>query len=229
HDIATLAQMPLSDLTKILAAAPELKHATGSDTSQSEAAKLIVGDLLDRIGLLTKLGLDYLAMDRSVPTLSAGELQRLRLTTQLRSGLFGVVYVLDEPSAGLHPADTEALYGMLKQLQKSGNSLFVVEHEMDLVRQADWIVDVGPGAGTGGGALLYSGPIDGLAKIKDSVTRKYLFESESSGSTRPPLTAAAVIRLSGINRHNLRDVTVEFPVGVLTVVTGVSGSGKSTL
>jgi excinuclease ABC subunit A len=229
HDIATLAQMSLSELSKRLAGAPELKPATGSDTSQSEAARLIVGDLLDRIGLLTKLGLDYLAMDRSVPTLSAGELQRLRLTTQLRSGLFGVVYVLDEPSAGLHPADTEALYGMLKQLQKSGNSLFVVEHEMDLVRQADWIVDVGPGAGTAGGALLYSGPIDGLARVEASVTRKYVFESDAAVIARDVLKPGGFLRLSGINRHNLNDLTVEFPLGVLTVVTGVSGSGKSTL
>lgn len=229
HDIATLAQMSLSELSKVLAAAPELKPVTAGDTSQFEVATLIVSDLLDRIGLLTKLGLDYLAMDRSVPTLSAGELQRLRLTTQLRSGLFGVVYVLDEPSAGLHPADTEALYGMLKQLQQAGNSLFVVEHEMDLVRQADWIVDVGPGAGTGGGALLYSGPIAGLAKVKESVTRDYVFMSEKKQKKRDPLKSSGSMRLTGINRHNLNDLTVEFPLGVLTVVTGVSGSGKSTL
>ena len=236
-DIAELGQMPLTELTKLLASAPELTAPPSESESEivlpnpnttGEVATLVAGDLIDRIGLLVKLGLGYLTMDRATPTLSAGELQRLRLTTQLRSGLFGVVYVLDEPSAGLHPADTEALLEMLKQMKDAGNSLFVVEHDMDIVRQSDWIVDIGPGAGNGGGSLLYSGLVSGLADTENSLTRRYLFNTVQQ-DLRTPRSPAGWMRLSGINRHNLQNLNVEFPLGVLTAVTGVSGSGKSTL
>ena len=121
--------------------------------------------------MLLALGLGYLALERSTPTLSPGELQRLRLATQVRSNLFGVVYVLDEPSAGLHPADTEALLDALAQLKAAGNSLFVVEHALDVIRHADWIVDVGPQAGEQGGQILYSGPPDGLQRRRAARTR----------------------------------------------------------
>ena len=121
------------------------------------------------------LGLGYLSMERSTPTLSPGELQRLRLATQVRSNLFGVVYVLDEPSAGLHPADTEALLAALDRLKASGNSLFVVEHDLDVIRRADWIVDIGPAAGEQGGLVLYSGPPQGLEHVQQSQTRRHLF------------------------------------------------------
>ncbi|MBC7997718.1 MAG: excinuclease ABC subunit UvrA [Leptolyngbya sp.] len=219
HDIADLGHIALSELSKILVSAKELK---------SDVAKLIVEDLVERIKLLTELGLDYLALDRSTPTLSSGELQRLRLTTQLRSGLFGVVYVLDEPSAGLHPADTEALLKMLEQLKEAGNSLFVVEHEIDVVLKADWIIDLGPGAGEGGGELLYSGNLDGFKNAKNSITQKYLFEikSKKKRTVRKP---AGWLALKSITRHNLQNLDVDFPLGILTTVTGVSGSGKSTL
>ncbi|MDZ4836396.1 MAG: excinuclease ABC subunit UvrA [Candidatus Melainabacteria bacterium] len=233
YDIADVSRMPLIELAKILSDALDsiVKSGTSDKTaSNAEVAQLIAGDLLARIKLLSTLGLDYLSMDRSTPTLSAGELQRLRLTTQLRSGLFGVVYVLDEPSAGLHPADAEALFAMLTQLKDSGNSLFVVEHEMDIVRQADWIVDMGPDAGDGGGELLYSGPVAGLADVERSITRLHLFKkqtkSELKSSVRKPVNW---MQLTGVNRHNLKNLDVEFPLGTLTVVTGVSGSGKSTL
>lgn len=219
YDIAELAKMPISELTKVLAAAPEISE---------EAAALLAGDLISRISLLSELGLDYLALDRSTPTLSAGELQRLRLTTQLRSGLFGVVYVLDEPSAGLHPADTESLVKMLMQLKDGGNSLFVVDHEMDIIRKAEWIVDMGPEAGEKGGSLLYSGPIDGLATTKESLTRKFLFDTHLS-ERRTPRSASGWMTLKDIVRHNLNGLEVSFPLGALTAVTGVSGSGKSTL
>src|SRR3569623_1853747 len=122
-----------------------------------------------------ELGLGYLTLERSTPTLSPGELQRLRLATQVRSNLFGVVYVLDEPSAGLHPVDTEALLHALDKLKASGNSLFVVEHEIDVIHHADWIVDVGPAAGERGGEILYSGPPAGLADVKSSRTKEYVF------------------------------------------------------
>src|SRR5213075_3003437 len=131
---------------------------------------------------LLDLGLGYLTVERSTPTLSPGELQRLRLATQVRSNLFGVVYVLDEPSAGLHPVDTEALLAALDGLKAAGNSLFVVEHELDVVRHADWIVDVGPAAGEQGGEILYSGPPEGLAKVQASATRHYLFNGHADGS-----------------------------------------------
>jgi excinuclease ABC subunit A len=133
----------------------------------------IAEDLVARLDVLLALGLGYLALERSTPTLSPGELQRLRLATQVRSNLFGVVYVLDEPSAGLHPADTEALLTALDQLKASGNSLFVVEHALDVIRCADWIVDVGPAAGEKGGEVLYSGAPDGLKQIEASQTRRY--------------------------------------------------------
>ena len=132
--------------------------------------------------MLLDLGLGYLTLERSTPTLSPGELQRLRLATQVRSNLFGVVYVLDEPSAGLHPADTEALLRALDRLREAGNSLFVIEHELDVIRHADWIVDVGPDAGTGGGRVLYSGPLDGLASVTASRTRRYLEPVDRGGT-----------------------------------------------
>src|SRR4029078_2500944 len=165
----------------------------------TEVAVMIAGDLHARIQVLVELGLGYLSLDRETPTLSPGELQRLRLATQLRSGLFGVVYVLDEPSAGLHPADTEALFRMLGQLRKAGNSLLVVEHEMDLVRQADWIIDIGPGAGEEGGSLLYSGSIEGLSEVSDYLTKHYLFDrpGKSASDRRTP---SGWMSLKGINK-----------------------------
>lgn len=219
--IAELAALPLTELDGVLAAAP----------GGGEAARVLIEDLRSRIGPVTELGLGYLSLDRAAPTLSAGELQRLRLATQLRSGLFGVVYVLDEPSAGLHPADTEALLGVLDRLKAAGNTLFVVEHHLDVVRHADWLVDVGPLAGEHGGHVLHSGPPEGLAAVAESATARYLFRSPARGRQpeRPARKATGAVRLSGVDRHNLRDVAAEFPLGVFTAVTGVSGSGKSTL
>ncbi len=181
-----------------------------------------------RLEVLLDLGLGYLTLERSTPTLSPGELQRLRLATQVRSNLFGVVYVLDEPSAGLHPADTEALLRSLDRLKASGNSLFVVEHEVDVIRHADWIVDVGPAAGEAGGHVLYSGPPAGLASIESSQTRHFVFDVGAfpERSVREP---RGWLSFTGVTRNNVRDLSVRFPVGVLTTVTGVSGSGKSTL
>lgn len=227
YDIFEMGKMPLRNLVQVLKKAPELTDKS----ERSEVAKLIVHDLIERCTLISKLGLDYLSLDRSTPTLSAGELQRLRLTTQLRSGLFGVVYVLDEPSAGLHPADAEALVEVLMLLKNSGNSLFVVEHELDIVRKADWIVDMGPEAGDRGGSLLYSGPIEGLSKV-ESHTSDYLFDKnkkDKSKIQRREVSETDQISVKNVNRHNLENLSVKIPKGVLTVVTGVSGSGKSTL
>ena len=176
----------------------------------------IVEDMSARLEVLLDLGLGYLTPERSTPTLSPGELQRLRLATQVRSNLFGVVYVLDEPSAGLHPADTEALLRALDRLKASGNSLFVVEHELDVVRQADWIVDVGPGAGEHGGEILYSGPLPGLADVTASRTRPYLF-GEAEKSVRRDASSRGLAEASGSDaqqprstgrRHSARRVHV---------------------
>ena len=178
--------------------------------------------------MLLDLGLGYLSLERSTPTLSPGELQRLRLATQVRSNLFGVVYVLDEPSAGLHPVDTEALLTALDRLKASGNSLFVVEHDLDVMRHADWIVDVGPGAGEQGGRVLYSGPPEGLARVEASQTRRHLFRP-TAPPRRTPRAPQGWLRLAGVTRNNLHELDVAFPLGVFTTVTGVSGSGKSSL
>ncbi|MFC9803703.1 excinuclease ABC subunit UvrA [Streptomyces bacillaris] len=224
--IAELAALPLSDLAEVLA----LAHggAGAEPAGGEETARVLTADLLARIGTVTELGLGYLSLDRTAPTLSSGELQRLRLATQLRSGLFGAVYVLDEPSAGLHPADTESLLGVVDRLKKAGNSVFVVEHHLDVVRRADWLVDVGPLAGEHGGRVLHSGPPEGLAEVPESATRRFLFDRDPA-PVREPRTPTGWIRLTGVERHNVRGVDAAFPLGVFTAVTGVSGSGKSTL
>ncbi|MCZ8256569.1 MAG: excinuclease ABC subunit UvrA, partial [Polaromonas sp.] len=211
-------------------------HSASSDVRRTPnlseekriAAQRIAQDLLARVSTLRELGLGYLSLDRSTPTLSPGELQRLRLATQIRSNLFGVVYVLDEPSAGLHPADSEALLVALDHLKGSGNSLFVVEHDLDMMRRADWLVDVGPLAGEHGGHILYSGPPQGLRGHADSQTARYLF-AEASPEARVPRAPKGWLELQGITRNNLHGLDARFPLGVLTAVTGVSGSGKSSL
>ncbi|MFC5930644.1 excinuclease ABC subunit UvrA [Cryobacterium melibiosiphilum] len=222
QSIAQLNALPMSQLVGVLRSGAE----------SSEVAATITADLGRRIDVLLDLGLGYLSLGRATPTLSPGEMQRLRIATQLRSGLFGVIYVLDEPSAGLHPADAEPLLVVLEQLKLSGNSVFVVEHNMQVVAQADWVIDVGPRAGEGGGVVLYSGPTAGLADVPESVTRDYLFPAAAPASVTVAHTLRqphAWLTLHGITRHNLRALDAEFPLGVLTAVTGVSGSGKSTL
>ncbi|WP_269855120.1 excinuclease ABC subunit UvrA [Streptomyces sp. RPT161] len=222
YDIARLAAMPLARLAEVL--------RPTADAPGDGVARTIARDLVARIEVLTELGLGYLGMDRATTTLSAGELQRLRLATQLRSGLFGVVYVLDEPSAGLHPADTVALLTVLERLIAAGNSLLVVEHDMDLVRRADWLVDVGPHAGERGGRILHSGPVAALRDVDESATRRFLFRTPPGAeAARRPRRPSAWLRLRGVTRHNLRDLDADVPLGVFTAVTGVSGSGKSTL
>ena len=213
--IADLAALPLAELA-------------GTLNGTSEAARVLTEDLTSRIAPILELGLGYLSLDRTTPTLSAGELQRLRLATQLRSGLFGVVYVLDEPSAGLHPADTKALLTVLDRLKAAGNSVFVVEHHLDVMRAADWLVDVGPLAGEHGGRVLHSGPVADLAAVTESATARFLFD-DSPAPAREVRSPRGQLTVGPVTRHNLRDVTAEFPLGVFTAVTGVSGSGKSTL
>ena len=233
YDIADLSRLPLTRLLKIFepyanGTAEGIAKLAKDHQEKAMVAQRIAEDLVARLQVLLDLGLGYLSVERSTPTLSPGELQRLRLATQVRSNLFGVVYVLDEPSAGLHPADTEALLQALDKLKASGNSLFVVEHELDVIRHADWIVDVGPAAGEKGGEVLYSGPPGGLQKVEDSKTRNYLFNGHPFPSTTPR-KPTGWLRLSGVTRNNLHNLDAAFPLGVLTSVTGVSGSGKSSL
>lgn len=211
-------------------------HAAANDTRRTPnlsaekriAAQRICSDLVARIATLRGLGLGYLSLSRSTPTLSPGELQRLRLATQIQSNLFGVVYVLDEPSAGLHPADSEALMEALDQLKRSGNSIFVVEHDLDVMRHADWLVDVGPDAGEEGGRVLYSGPPAGLELVADSRTATYLFEKQPR-PRRTPRSPTNWVELRDVCVNNLTRVDAKVPLRLLTAVTGVSGSGKSSL
>ena len=210
------------------AGGPDVRHTPNLSLEKRLAAQRIAQDLLERVATLIDLGLGYLALERSTPTLSSGELQRLRLATQLNSQLFGVIYVLDEPSAGLHPADGEALYEALLRLKAAGNSVFVVEHDLDTMRRADWLVDVGPAAGEQGGQVLYSGPPAGLADVEASQTRGYLFGAQAP-APRTPRGPSAWLCLEGVTRNNLHSVDAAFPLGCFTAVTGISGSGKSSL
>ncbi|MFG0756091.1 excinuclease ABC subunit A [Pseudomonas sp. TYF_14] len=231
-DIAELSHLSLQALAEVfrkVAAADYLTQQQDELTLEKRlAAQRIAKELLERIDTLLDLGLGYLALERSTPTLSSGELQRLRLATQLNSQLFGVVYVLDEPSAGLHPADSEALFEALQRLKQAGNSVYVVEHDLDTMRRADWLVDVGPAAGEHGGTILYSGPPAGLAEVQQSCTRTYLFDAPVQ-ATRAPRQARDWLKLEGITRNNLDNLSAAFPLGCFTAVTGISGSGKSSL
>ena len=228
-DIGELSQLTLNELAKKLSNAANTKvNKNTKKTEQAIVTQRIASDILTRIEALTMLGLGYLSLERTTPTLSPGELQRLRLATQIRSKLFGVVYVLDEPSAGLHPADTQALLKALDELIAAGNSVFVVEHNVNVVKHADWIVDVGPNAGVHGGEIIYSGPVEGLSKVKNSHTSRHLFTKSNieNNIKRQPKTW---LKLVDIERNNLKKLNAEFPLGVMTTVTGVSGSGKSSL
>ncbi|PVZ13697.1 MULTISPECIES: excinuclease ABC subunit UvrA [unclassified Pseudomonas] len=227
-DIGELQRLPLTRLAVLLETVAGGQPGEGLSAEKALAAQHMAAGLLTRIATLTDLGLGYLTLERGTTTLSSGELQRLRLATQLTSQLFGVVYVLDEPSAGLHPADGDALLEALEGLKRAGNSLFVVEHDLRTLRRADWIVDVGPDAGEQGGQVLYSGPLAGLAEVTSSHTARYLFD-QVPVEARVARPTHGWLRLAGVTRNNLRELEAAFPLGCLTAVTGVSGSGKSSL
>ena len=228
-DIAEISRLPLKQLREVLGRGlGGRKMNLARHPEKALVVQRITEDISVRLEVLLDLGLGYLTPERSTPTLSPGELQRLRLATQVRSNLFGVVYVLDEPSAGLHPADTEALLRALERLKSSGNSLFVVEHELDVVRHADWIVDVGPDAGAQGGQIMYSGPLEGLADKRESRTRPYLF-GPADRIAKTPREPRGWLKLRGVTRNNLVHLNADIPLGVFTSVTGISGSGKSSL
>jgi excinuclease ABC subunit A len=193
-------------------------------------AHQVLKEIRSRLGFLVNVGLDYLTLDRMANTLSGGEAQRIRLATQIGSGLMGVLYVLDEPSVGLHQRDNHRLVETLKRLRDLGNTIIVVEHDEDTIRSADWIVDIGPGAGKHGGEVVVSGTLEDVLREKRSVTGRYLAGERRipvPARRRPPQDKWLVVR--GAREHNLKGIDVAFPLGLFVCVTGVSGSGKSTL
>jgi excinuclease ABC subunit A len=223
--IIDVAKLPLDDL------AAWIDHLRSAVTAEEWiVTEPIVNDLQARVQRLVNVGVGYLTLDRSSPTLSAGEAQRLRLASLLGSGLTGVLYVLDEPTIGLHPRDNARLINVLRQLRDLGNTVLVIEHDLDMLRAADFVVDVGPGAGRAGGRIVVAGPPDRVAETEESITGQYL-----SGRLR---IAVPTERRSGHGKHltirgaranNLKNITVAVPLGQLVAVTGVSGSGKSSL
>jgi excinuclease ABC subunit A len=198
---------------------------------QKLIAERVLKEINARLQFLVDVGLDYLSLDRGAGTLSGGEAQRIRLATQIGSGLVGVLYVLDEPSIGLHQRDNHRLIDTLLRLKRLGNTLIVVEHDEDTIRTADWVVDIGPGAGEHGGQIVHSGPLDGLLANKQSVTGAYLAGRRSIPlpAMRRPQVRGRDLVVQGAREHNLRNLEVCFPLGQFIAVTGVSGSGKSTL
>ena len=225
-----IAGKTISDLVK-LPVSGLLEWFNTLELSEHDAsvAKRLLTEIRNRLTFLVDVGLEYLTLDRLSSTLSGGESQRINLATSLGSSLIGSLYILDEPSIGLHSRDTQKLIGVLRHLQSIGNTVIVVEHDEEIMEAADWIIDVGPQAGRLGGEIVYEGPVSGLDKASDSYTAKYL-----TGRMEIPLPSSrrkwsSYIEVKGAMEHNLKNIDVRFPLGVITVVTGVSGSGKSTL
>ena len=222
----------IADITD-LSLANALAFVRGLQLSAREAkiGEQVLKEIDARLQFLLDVGLDYLTLSRSAGTLSGGEAQRIRLATQIGSGLVGVLYVLDEPSIGLHQRDNRRLIETLTKLRDMGNTLIVVEHDEDTMREADWIVDVGPGAGEHGGEIVHSGSFEELLKNTKSITGDYMAGRRSIEvpASRRPVDKERQLTVRGARENNLKNVTVSFPLGVFTAVTGVSGSGKSTL
>jgi excinuclease ABC subunit A len=224
HSIAEVCALSVGEAAKMLV---ELELTD----RQKMIAERVLKEINARLKFLLDVGLDYLSLDRPAGSLSGGEAQRIRLATQIGSGLVGVLYVLDEPSIGLHQRDNHRLIETLVRLRGLGNTLIVVEHDEDTIRTADWIVDIGPGAGEHGGVIVHSGTYDELLKNEESITGAFLAGRRSIPvpARRRPQTNGRELTVVGAREHNLRNLTVSFPLGQLIAVTGVSGSGKSTL
>ncbi|HEX6500612.1 MAG TPA: excinuclease ABC subunit UvrA [Micromonosporaceae bacterium] len=224
HNIAEVSALSVGECAELLGG------LTLTDR-QRMIAERVLKEINARLRFLVDVGLDYLSLDRAAATLSGGEAQRIRLATQIGSGLVGVLYVLDEPSIGLHQRDNHRLIETLVRLKKLGNTLIVVEHDEDTIRTADWIVDIGPGAGEHGGRIVHSGPVDQLLSNPESITGAYLAGRREIPvpAMRRPRTPGRELVVHGAREHNLRNLTVSFPLGQFIAVTGVSGSGKSTL
>lgn len=224
RSIAEVAAMPIGEAAEFLA-------SIALDTRDAHIAARVLKEVNERLAFLVDVGLDYLSLDRPAGTLAGGEAQRIRLATQIGSGLVGVLYVLDEPSIGLHQRDNHRLIETLVRLRDLGNTLIVVEHDEETIRTADWIVDIGPGAGEHGGHIVVSGPYAELVESQESLTGAYLSGRQSIPvpDNRRPASKDRMLVVEGAREHNLCDVSVEFPLGCLVAITGVSGSGKSTL
>ncbi|MET8982471.1 excinuclease ABC subunit UvrA [Streptomyces sp. NPDC004539] len=222
--IAQASALPLDQLALFV------RELTLTD-SERRIAEAVVAEIGERLRFLLDVGLDYLSLDRPAASLSGGEAQRIRLATQIGTGLTGVLYVLDEPSIGLHQRDNERLIGTLERLRDRGNTVIVVEHDEETLRAADWVVDIGPGAGVHGGHVVHAGTVAELLAHPDSLTGAYLSGRRRIAVPRERRTPdpERLLTVHGAREHNLRDLTVSFPLGLFTVVTGVSGSGKSTL
>ncbi|MFE3058388.1 excinuclease ABC subunit UvrA [Nocardia sp. NPDC059239] len=222
--IADLSDLSIGDAAKFL-------NTLTLDDRQAAIAAQVIKEIQARLGFLLDVGLQYLTLSRAAATLSGGEAQRIRLATQIGSGLVGVLYVLDEPSIGLHQRDNRRLIETLTRLKNLGNTLIVVEHDEDTIHASDWVVDIGPLAGEHGGQVVYSGPYEGLLKDKGSLTGAYLSGREQIEVplVRRPVDKRKQLTVVGAVEHNLQNIDVSFPLGVLTSITGVSGSGKSTL
>src|SRR5690606_32549539 len=221
--IADVTSMPIAD------AVARFDKVTLT-SREEKIAGLVLKEIRDRLRFLEAVGLGYLTLDRGSASLSGGEGQRIRLATQIGSRLRGVLYVLDEPSIGLHPRDNKKLLDTLHELRDLGNTVLVVEHDEETIEQADHVIDLGPLAGTHGGELIAAGPPDEVAATKGSLTGQYLkgdIKIEVPELRRLP--NGQRITVKGARAHNLKNIDVEFPLGLFTVVTGVSGSGKSTL
>jgi excinuclease ABC subunit A len=224
HSIAEVCRMSISETAVFLA-------DLDLTPRERQIAERVLKEIHARLGFLLDVGLDYLSLDRGAGTLSGGEAQRIRLATQIGSGLVGVLYVLDEPSIGLHQRDNRRLVETLTRLRDLGNTLIVVEHDEDTIRAADWAVDIGPGAGEHGGQVVHSGPVADLLTHPDSLTGAYLSGRRviETPMIRRPSDPKRQLVVKGAREHNLRGIDVSFPIGCLVAVTGVSGSGKSTL
>jgi excinuclease ABC subunit A len=224
-NIAELTRMSVTSTLRFLEALP------GRLTDrESMIAERLLKEIKARLGFLVDVGLDYLTLNRAAATLAGGEAQRIRLASQIGSGLVGVLYVLDEPSIGLHQRDNRRLIDTLVRLRDLGNTLIVVEHDETTIRTADWIVDIGPGAGEAGGEIVYSGPVEGLFAHEPSITGAYLSGRRSIPTPRVRRGPdGRWLEVKGAAEHNLKRIDVAFPLGLLICVTGVSGSGKSTL
>ncbi len=227
-----VAERTLPDLAGLsVADALEFSRSLSIEGWRGDIAARIVKEIADRLRFLSDVGLDYLTLDRSAETLSGGEAQRIRLASQIGSGLVGVMYILDEPSIGLHQRDNDRLLHTLTRLRDLGNTVIVVEHDEDAIRHADYVVDLGPGAGVHGGEVIAQGAPNEIAKNANSITGQYLSGAREIPvpAMRTPAQKDRVLRVVNARGNNLRGVTVEIPLGVMTCVTGVSGSGKSTL
>ena len=224
-NIHEMGEMPVEELAKVFGDDKKLRF----NDFQKEVAHKPAAEIHARLGFLDRVGLGYLTLNRKTATLSGGEAQRIHLATQIGSALTGVTYVLDEPSIGLHAADTEKLISILKNLRDQGNNVVVVEHDRDIMEASDIIVDLGPGAGRKGGELLYAGPAKGIGAVKRSLTGKYLTGELTIPVPKERRGPSGWIRLTGARTNNLKHIDVAVPLGVLCAVTGVSGSGKSSL